>query len=266
MLAGVVVSVSARRHPGRVHHADRFLCVALLLQRDFWKPALVLLCILTAIALGAASQFESVQKRFDESLKNDNSKDERQLYWEAAWQSSSSVMFPGASARVTLTWSFLRFVRGGIRNRPQYAHNGDYLNTLCEWGVIGTAMGGCRLRACSIGVRSRGTAGACGGYLLHDIGSASSATGRPLSLEPLWVCWSVMLHCIVESTDADCGLLAATAVTLMALLAAQARFATERYWRNPGRLGKVLLLAVCVATIDPYRFKVCAKGRKHIAV
>jgi tetratricopeptide (TPR) repeat protein len=35
----------------------------------------------------------------------------------------------------------------------------------------------------------------------------------------------------------------------MALLAAQMRFATERYWMNPGRVGKILLTAVAATAI-----------------
>jgi tetratricopeptide (TPR) repeat protein len=81
----------------------------------------------------------------------------------------------------------------------------------------------------------------------HDMGSRFSdrtafVVGAGVGL------LAVMLHCIVEF-NMQIAALAVTAVTLMALLAAQMRFVTERYWRNPGRLGKILLTAVAAAAI-----------------
>jgi tetratricopeptide (TPR) repeat protein len=52
--------------------------------------------------------------------------------------------------------------------------------------------------------------------------------------------FGIMLHCLVEY-NMHVVANAVTAVILMALLASQARFATERYWENPGRIGKILL-------------------------
>jgi O-antigen ligase len=241
MLAGIVVSVS---RGGIVAAAIALVvfCGVLLAQRDFWKPALVILCILTALGAGAASQFESVQKRFDKAFKNDKSKDERQLYWAAAWQLfERDIPWGVGPGHFDVEFPSVRPWR--VQNRPQYAHN-DYLNTLCEWGVVGMGL----------------IAAACGllyGGLLqvwpslrrpsHDKGSRFSdrtafVVGAAVGL------LAVMLHCIVEF-NMQIAALAVTAVTLMALLAAQVRFATERYWRNPGRLGKILLTSVAAAAI-----------------
>ena len=55
----------------------------------------------------------------------------------------------------------------------------------------------------------------------------------------------LMLHCTVEfnmQIPAD----AITAVVLMALIAAQGRFVTEGYWKNPGRVGKLCLTLLVV--------------------
>jgi tetratricopeptide (TPR) repeat protein len=57
-----------------------------------------------------------------------------------------------------------------------------------------------------------------------------------------------MLHCIVEFNMHIVGV-AVTAVALMALLAAQIRFATEYYWMNPGRIGKILLTVLAAAAL-----------------
>ena len=57
-----------------------------------------------------------------------------------------------------------------------------------------------------------------------------------------------MLHCIVDfnmQIPAD----AITAITLMALIAANARFATEAYWKNPGFFGKILLTLLAAGAV-----------------
>jgi O-antigen ligase len=242
MLAGVVVSLS-RGGILAVAIALIVFCGVLLAQRDFWKPALVMLCILTALAGGAASQFDSVQKRFDEALKNDKSKDERQLYWEAAWQLfERDVPWGVGPGHFDVEFPSVRPWR--VQNRPQYAHN-DYLNTLCEWGVAG--MG---LIAAACGLLYWGVFQVWQSLRRpssHDKGSRFSdrtafVVGAAVGL------LAVMIHCFVEF-NMQIAALAVTAVILMALLVAQARFATERYWRNPGRLGKILLTALAAAAI-----------------
>lgn len=252
MLAGVVVSVS-RGGILAVAIAMIVFCAVLLLQQDFWKPALVMLCILTALAVGAASQFESVQKRFDEALKNDKSRDDRQLYWDAAWQLfQRDIPWGVGPGHFDVEFPSVRPWR--IQVRPQYAHN-DYLNTLCEWGVVGMAI----------------VAAACG--LLywgvyqvwvslrrpsHEVGARFSdrtafIVGASVGL------LAVMIHCIVEF-NMQIAALAVTAVTLMALLAAQARFATERHWGNPGRFGKVVLTLLAATALGYLSAQAWRKG------
>jgi len=241
MLAGIVVSLSRGGILAAVV-ALLLFCGVLLAQQDFWRSALVILCFLTALGAVAVSQFDSVQKRFDEAFKNDKLEDGRQFYWAAAWQLAGrhpvwgigpghfDVEFPSVRA-----WE--------VQSRPHYAHN-DYLNTLCEWGVLGMTI----------------VAAACG--LLYfgvyrvwqTLRRPSRELGSRFSDRTAFVVGAtvgllaLMLHCLVDF-DMQIPAVAATAVTLMALLAAQARFATERYWRNPARLGKILLTAVAAAAM-----------------
>jgi tetratricopeptide (TPR) repeat protein len=51
---------------------------------------------------------------------------------------------------------------------------------------------------------------------------------------------AAMLHCVVDF-NMQIPANAITAIILMALIASQARFVTEGYWRNPGLLGKIVL-------------------------
>jgi O-antigen ligase len=252
MLAGIAVSVS---RGGIVTAVITLLvfCGALLVQRDFWKSALVILCILTALGAGAASQFDSIHKRFDQLFDHEPLQDERAFYWEGAWQLFRQAPVWGIGpGHFDVRYPSVRAWR--VQDRPEYAHN-DYLNTLCDWGVVGMVL----------------VAAVCGllwwGVFLvwrsvrkpsHEMGSRFSdrsafVVGAAIAL------LAVMLHCIVEF-NMQRPALAITAVTLMALLAAQARFATERYWRNPGGLGKILLTVTSAALIGYLSVQGLRKG------
>jgi tetratricopeptide (TPR) repeat protein len=202
--------------------------------------------------VGAASQFESVQKRFEIAFKNDHTRSDRELYWAAAWQLfERDALWGVGPGHFDVEFPSVRPWR--VQNRPQYAHN-DYLNTLCEWGVIG--MG---LIAAACGILYWGVFQVWRSLRrpAHDLGSRFSdrsafVLGATVGLI------AVMFHCFFEF-NMQIVALAVTAVTLMALLAAQARFATERYWRNPGRLGKILMTAVAAAAIG----YLSAQGLRH---
>ena len=241
MLAGIAVSVS---RGGIVTAAIAMIvfCGVLLAQREFWKPALVLLCFLTLLGVCAATQFDSVQKRFDEVYKHDTIGDERPLYWKGAWQlflrKPAWGIGPG---HFDVEFPSVRPWR--VQDRPRYAHN-DYLNTLCDWGVAGIG-----LIAAAVGLL-------CWGVLQvwQTLRKPSHETGSRFSERTAFVVGAgvallaLMLHCFLEF-NMQVGALAVTTVTLMALLVSQVRFATERYWRNPGRIGRILLTGVAAAAI-----------------
>ncbi len=241
MLAGIAVSVS-RGGIATAAIALVVFCGVLLAQREFWKPALALLCILAALGVCAATQFDSVQKRFSEVYQHDSIGDERPYYWKGAWQlflrepawgigpGHFDVEFPS----VRPWW---------VQDRPRYTHN-DYLNTLCDWGVAG--MG---LIAASVALLGWSVV-----QVWQTLRKPSHETGSRFSERIAFVVGAgiallaLMLHCLLEF-NMQVGALAVTAVTLMALLVSQVRFATERYWRNPGRLGRILLTGVALAAM-----------------
>jgi tetratricopeptide (TPR) repeat protein len=241
MLAGIVVTVS---RGGIVTAVISLvvLCGVLLTQRDFWRPGLALLCILTVLGLAAASQFESIHKRFDQAFKHDKIGDQRPQYWAAAWQlfkrdpawgvgpGHFDIEFP--SVRPAL-----------LQNRPIYAHN-DYINTLCDWGVAGMGV-----IAAACGLLGWGIFQVWQTLRRPALEKSSKYSERTAFVVGASIAlMAVMLHCILEF-NMQIAALAVTTVTLMALLAAQMRFATERYWRNPGRRGKILLTVLAAALI-----------------
>lgn len=254
MLAGILVSVS-RGGILAAAIALMLFCGILLAQRDFWKPALVMLCVLVALAGLALSQFESAQKRFAEAFKHDKVEDARQFYWQAAWQlAQSSPTWGVGPGHFDLEFPVLRDWK--VQGRPQYVHN-EYLNTLCEWGFIGMSIVAAVCVLLFWGVFQTWQA----------LRKPSNDMGARFSDRTAFVVGatvgllSVMLHCIVDF-DMHIPGVAVTAITLMALLAAQMRFATEQYWQNPGRIGKILLTAAAVAAIVYLSGQGLRKGRQ----
>jgi O-antigen ligase len=254
MLAGIVVSVSRGGIMAAVIALIAF-CGVLLFQRDFWKPALVILCILTALGLGAASQFESVQKRFEKTVAHEHVGDERQFYWAGAWQLFTRHKVWGIGpGHFDIEYPSVRDWR--VQARPIYTHN-DYLNTLCDWGVVGLG-----LIAAAVGLLFWGV-----WQVWQSLRRPSREMGSNFSDRSAFVIGAavgllfLMLHCVVEFNMQIPGV-AAAAVTLMALLAAQGRFVTERYWTNPGRLGKILLTAMIAVMICYLSAQGLRKGRE----
>jgi len=239
MLAGLVVSVSRGGIMASVIALLTF-CIVLLSQRDFWKSAVIILCVLTALGVLAVSQFDSLQKRFDKMVQHDKVGDERPLYWDAAWQLFDHHQLWGIGpGHFDVEFPSVR--PWEVQARPTFTHN-DYLNTLCDWGCAGlgiilVACGTLYWGAFQVWWNLRRPA--------HEIGSSFSdrtafVVGAAIGLMAL------MLHCFVEFNMQIPGL-AVAAITIMALLAAQWRFATERFWANPGWIGKIILTAILAA-------------------
>jgi O-antigen ligase len=254
MLAGIVVSLSRGGILATIIGLLLF-CGLLIGQRDFRKPALAMLCAMVVLGLFALSQFESVQKRFNEAFKADKVDDVRSDYWHAAAELSKHSRIWGIGpGQFDVEFPSVRLWR--TQGRPQFVHN-DYLNTLCEWGMVGLALIGAVCVLLFWGVfQTWATVRKPANELGSGFSDRNAFTlGASVGLATL------MLHCIVEF-NMHIFAVAFTAVTLMALLAAQARFATERYWLNPGRIGKIILTIVILAGVAYLGGQGLRKGRQ----
>jgi tetratricopeptide (TPR) repeat protein len=127
-----------------------------------------------------------------------------------------------------------------MQMRPEYVHN-DYLNTLADYGFAGFALIAAAMAVFWLGVvriwryvrRS------------NDLGSRQS-TRAAIVLGACSGLLAMMLHCIVEF-NMHIPALAIVAVTIMAIVTAQWRFATERFWVRPGVLGRIVGSLACAA-------------------
>jgi O-antigen ligase len=238
MLGGILATVS-RGGIVAAGVALILLCVILVMQGKFWLPAIAVVCFLIVLAFGVSNQFETVQKRFAMAVQNDKIGDSRTLYWQSARQLFARDMLWGIGPG-HFDVEFPQVRPPPVQTRPQYVHN-DYLNTLCEWGVTGAAIVTAALVLLYAGAFRALRAVRKDHNDLHSKPSdrAAFVLGASVGLAGL------LFHCIFEfnmQIPAD----ALAAVTLMALLTAQWRFVTDRYWMNPGFYGRIVLTVMAV--------------------
>jgi O-antigen ligase len=242
MLAGVVVSLS---RGGILAMAATLIvfCIVLLVQRDFWLPALVTLALVILAAILITDQSGPLQRRFATVLKNERTdSSDRFYYWQAARQLyARSPVWGIGPGHYDVEFSLVRPPQ--VQNRPMFVHN-DYLNTLCEWGAAGIAILAaiCGLLVWSV-VK---TWGAVRRPANHLIARRSDRTAFLVGASVGLV--GAMFHCIVDF-NMQIPANAISAITLVALIAANARFATEGYWKNPGFAGKILLTALAAGAV-----------------
>ncbi|MGA2174958.1 MAG: O-antigen ligase family protein [Verrucomicrobiota bacterium] len=252
MLVGIVLTVS-RGGLVAASVALVLFCLVLVVQRDFWLPAIVTGCLLLAAGFCFTNQVSSVQRRFAQAFRNDTVEDDRMFYWMGARQLFAGNRLWGVGPG-HFDVEFPKVRPTSIQNRPEYAHN-DYLNTLCEWGVAGMAI---IAAACALLFFGAFKVWRAVRKDHHDLASrpsdrAAFVVGASAGLI------GVMLHCAVEF-NMQIPATAITAVALMALLTAQWRFATEHFWRNPGRVGKILLTALAAAAAGSLALKGLQRG------
>lgn len=207
-------------------------CLVLLFQRGYWLPALATLAGLAALGIAFGQEFGSLPKRFESAFQFGHLTDSRANYWYAAVRIfEDHPLWGGGPGH--FDWEFARYRPSIIQIRPVYAHN-DYLNTLCEWGGAGLAI---ILAACVLlfhGALKTWTA-----LRLEDRGSQKSNQAAFLMGACMGLL-AMLFHSVVDF-NMHVPANAVTAVTLMALIAAQARFASEGHWKGTGLGGKILL-------------------------
>jgi hypothetical protein len=113
----------------------------------------------------------------------------------------------------------------GVQLTPDRTHN-DYLNTLADWGVVGTALVSAAWLLLGLGVyetwRSRRLAAS-------DIGGKSTSNKYAFVLGGSLGLIAILAHSVVDF-NMHIPANAILAITLMALLSSHLRFATDRYW------------------------------------
>jgi O-antigen ligase len=243
MMAGIAMTASRGSWAASIL-ALIFLCGALLSHRTFRLPALVLLVVLVGSGLFLGSRTLFFKARFSHTFSSGKVELEtRYDLWQAAlriWRDHPWVgVGPGH-----YDLRFRAYRPASVQLRPDRAHN-DYLNTLADWGVVGGVIILAALGTLGVGVVK----------VWKNVRRGESEFSSNLSNKFAFVLGaSAGLLALVAHSFVDFNLQipanAILAVSLMALLTAHWRFATERFWFSaglPGRCAVSLVLAVTVA-------------------
>jgi hypothetical protein len=210
-------------------------CGVLLFQRGMWRASLGIVGMLLLLGFAVNAEFgEKFQRRFEFSFQGEKLSDPRMDYWPAGIELFKHHILWGAGPG-QFDVEFSLFRPPTVQVRPVYAHN-DYLNTLSDWGVTGMAI---IATACGLLLVGARTAWRMVRKTSPDLGSLTSDKGAFL-LGATMGLLTILLHSVVDF-NMHIPANAVAAVTLMALITTHLRFTTERYWKNPGRNGKIVL-------------------------
>jgi O-antigen ligase len=239
ILAGIVATVS-RGGWAVTAVVLAVLGVVLFMQRDYRIYGLMLVGVIAGGLAFLVPRLEFMQKRITATLSTGHAEDLRFALWEPAWKMwLDNFWFGVGPAHFDVRFPAYRPVQ--VQMRPDWAHN-DYLNTLAEWGLAGALIVAAAFVLLYWGVFNawRGVRGGRDDFSRKKSNKFAFFIGSSIGI------MAVLLHSLVDF-DMHIPADAILAVTLMALLSSQWRFATERYWFRAATglriAGSVILLS-----------------------
>jgi O-antigen ligase len=229
------------------------LYIWLLTQRDFRKRGLILLGVLVAIFCLFYARANLPPERHERFTVSSQVEDVRFRIWPstlAIWK--EHFWFGGGPAHFDYLFRKHRPPEEDLQMAPKRAHN-DYLNTLADWGLIGgllvllcwgmfyyQVLSGWRFVQ-----RSQ-----------NDLG-AKRSNKSALVAGGAFGLLAILVHSIFDF-NMHIPANALLAVTLLGLVAAHYRFASERYWhtvRWPLRIPVTLLLLAALSYLGLQSWK-----------
>jgi O-antigen ligase len=233
-----------------------FLCLWLVRMRDYrWRTLIVVAVFATMTTLFVLkAEFSSERKAtISEVLSEGNI---RVILWQSAVEIWRDNFWIGAGP-AHFDFRFRQYRPIGkypdrVQVRPDRAHN-DYLNTLADWGLLGTLLvaGAWMLfywdviRGWKYVQRAQNDLGA------KRSNKASFVMGGSLGL------LAILLHSFTDY-NMHMPANAILAVTLMALIAGHFRFTTGRYWQTvngPLRIAITVILATIMGWLGVQSWK-----------
>src|SRR5690606_9645236 len=156
----------------------------------------------------------------------------RALFWKPAVQLWQENFWTGVGPN-HYDWRFRQHRHWLAQKRPINTHN-EYLNTLADYGTIGGGIIG-------VGVLLLGwSVFRTWKYVRRTNEIATKPSNRSAAVLGCSVgLVGILLHSVTDF-NMHIPANAAVAVTLMALITSHLRFATERFWFNPGWVGRIL--------------------------
>lgn len=257
MVAGIAVTGS-RGSWISIGVALLSLALILLTQRSFRWPALGLIVV---IALGGALAFHKadvVKKRIDMAFVGGKvDMKTRFTLWDCAVQMWRDHPWVGVGPG-HYDVRFRAYRPASLQLRPERVHN-DYLNALADWGGVGAGLILTTFGLLAWGVQrtwatvkrpERHFSSNQSDKLAFLIGGSASLV-------------ALLLHSVVDF-NWQIPANAIVGVILMALLASQIRFATERFWISARLTGKIVASALLLVPLFYLSWQTARLGQEAI--
>ena len=212
----------------------------LIFRRTYRLPSLVLLVALVGGGVYLVPQSLPVQKRMQKTFASGKLNDSRFELWQPAIELWRENEWWGIGP-AHFDYRFREHRPESVQLRPDRVHN-DILNTLVDWGIVGTVIVTAAWVLLYAGVFQtwRFVRGRPGEFSGKQSNKLAFVLGAALGL------LAILCHSTVDF-NLHIPANAILAVALMALLSSHVRFATERYWATARLWTKVLASAVLLA-------------------
>ena len=235
---------------------------ALVLRRSVrWRAVFALLGVLVVVGFIAARapavQFR-FQKMFGGNSEEKKIEDVRFQFWKPAIEIWRANFWCGAGP-AAFDYRFTAHRPADVQMRPDRVHN-DYLNTLADWGVVGLALVLAAVGCVAVGVVKTWLFVRGGSRDLGDNRSDKFA----FLLGAATAIFALLLHSIVDF-NMHIPANAIVVVTFLALLSAQQRFATEKFWVREGKFLRLALTLALLAAIIFLGAQGARRTREHFA-
>ena len=220
------------------------LFTVLLFHRTYRLPSLVILIALVGGGLYFLPRVHFFKARFQEITKHDklNSNMRFELWLPAVQMWRTNPWWGVGPGHYDYRFRAWRPVTE--QRQPDHAHN-DYVETLADWGIAGTAL--VTTAWMLLGSGTVRTWKSVGG-IQSDLGGRGNSTKFALVLGASLGLLAILFHSVVDF-NLHIPANAILAVTLMALLSSCTRFATDNYWFTARLPVKFLATAFLLAGI-----------------
>ncbi len=243
ILCGIVVTVS---RGGWIATGLTLVALfsVLLFHRTYRLPSLVILVVLIGGGLVFLPRSHFFKARFKEITKNDriNSNVRFELWLPAVQMWRTNPWWGVGPGHYDYRFRAWRPVTE--QRQPDHAHN-DYVETLADWGVAGTALVAAAWALLGAGVAK--TWKSVGGTQ-SDLSGRGGSSKFALVLGAALGLLAILFHSLVDF-NLHIPANAILAVTLLALLSSCTRFATDNYWFTARVATKVLATVFLLAGI-----------------
>jgi O-antigen ligase len=243
LLAGVGVSLS---RGGYVATGVALLVMAgwLVRYRDYRKPVLISLVVMVVASALFIVQERHAQKRFQNMFTDasvDNVRVRPDLWTAAAHMWLEHVWWGVGPGQFDVRFAGYRPTT--VQSRPIWVHN-DYLNTLADWGAVGSVIVAAGLVCLGAGALKTWK------YVQREPGDLSTRRSdrAALVLGASIALLALAIHSVVDF-NLHIPANAILATVLAASLTSHLRFTTGRYWVTPHWSGRVLVTGLCLGAI-----------------